>query len=63
MNLQQRLRLDAAIATEEGQPLDDFISRREVKRSKGRWPQQHTVRCFTPQGVSRAVRRELWPDL
>ena len=61
MNLQQRLRLDAAIPTEEGQPLDDFISRREVKR--GRWPRQHTVKSFTPPQVGGVIRQELWPDL
>lgn len=63
MNLQNRLRLDAALATEEGQPLDDFISRQEVNRSRGRWPRRHTIRSYTPQGVSQAIRQELWPDL
>lgn len=61
MNLQQRLRLDAAIATEEGQPLNDFISRQEVKRN--RWPRQHTVKSFTSPQVSGVIRQELWPDL
>lgn len=62
MNLQNRLRLDAALAAEEGQPLDDFVSRQEVSRSRGRWPRRHTVRSFTPPQVGGVIRRELWPD-